>query len=125
MREEWRSILGFEGHYEVSNRGRVRRVSDGKGATPGRVKRLVVHRNGYLTVQLQVSGSRRRAYVHRLVAEAFLPNENQERKEVNHKDADKTNNVIENLEWVSRQENCIHAYRLGLNLPPSLRGKDD
>ena len=106
--EEWRPVVGYEGLYEVSNIGRVRsldRYVKGKGKSyflhKGRVLSPGIKTEGYLIVRLQ----RRMFYVHRLVTEAFLPNPDN-LPEVNHKDEDKTNNRVENLEW------CDHKYNM-------------
>lgn len=95
MIEEWRDIVGYEGLYEVSNLGRVRR--NGKILKPSKV------RHGYLQIALYKNGIYKRFYIHRLVAYAFIPNPNSY-PEVNHRDEDKTNNTVDNLEW------CTHEY---------------
>lgn len=69
--------------------------------------------NGYLQVQIMRKGKRYTRYVHRLVAECFIPNPNGH-KEINHIDGNKSNNHVENLEWCSHSENLKHAYRTGL-----------
>ena len=92
--EQWRDIEGFDGLYQVSNQGRVKSLKYGKEKILKGVKSC----NGYLTVGLCKDGKEVRKYIHRLVAEAFLPNP-QNLPQVNHKDEDKTNNCVENLEW--------------------------
>lgn len=69
--------------------------------------------NGYKQVQIMRGGKRYTRYVHRLVAECFLENP-RNLPEVNHKDGNKENNAVENLEWVTRSENMLHSYRTGL-----------
>lgn len=75
-----------------------------------------LHPEGYLTVTLTLDHGRKFCLVHRLVAEAFIPNP-LDKPEVNHKDGDKTNNVYTNLEWVTESENSLHAYATGLRTP--------
>lgn len=93
--EEFRDVPGYEGLYEVSNLGRVRR--NGKILKLGKVR-------GYLHVNLCKNGIKKQAKVHRLVALAFLPNP-QNLPQINHKDEDKTNNAVDNLEWCTSQYN--------------------
>lgn len=89
--EEWRDIPGHEGLYQVSNKGRVKSLRNNIILKPGKFP------NGYLYAPLKVSGSQSNKTIHRLVASVFLPNPDQ-KKEVNHKDGNKQNNTIENLE---------------------------
>jgi hypothetical protein len=117
--EIWHPCAGFETHYEVSNFGSVRsiarsvpnrwenssRVSPAKTLRPGKSK------NGYLTVNFCVDGIKSNQNVHRLVARAFIPNESN-KPQVNHKDGNKHNNHVHNLEWVTVSENGLHAYRV-------------
>lgn len=114
--EEWRDIQGLE-NYQVSNIGNVRskeRVITQKGHknTYKRVMKSCLlkprkQNNGYLVVWLSVNGTVKPYTVHRLVAETFLEKTD---GEVNHKDGNKTNNRIYNLEWVSHSKNIIHSY---------------
>ena len=107
MTEEWRSIEGYEGQYEVSSYGRVRsldmyvkscygsyRLRKGKILSPG------IRPDGYLVVSLKYKMFR----VHRLVAQAFIPNPDN-LPQVNHKDEDKSNNRVDNLEWCDSKYN--------------------
>lgn len=126
MLEIWKNIKGYEGVYQVSNLGNVRRINNyieqNKGAT--RYKRLIEYKilkfnydkQKYLLVHLCVNGVRKCKKVHRLVAEAFIENTNN-KPYVNHKDGNKQNNNVDNLEWVTPSENNIHAYKLGLTNP--------
>lgn len=119
MKEIWKPVVGYEGFYDVSNLGSVRRVKRSllhKGRHVAYVKpmimKLSVDTYGYKTVELSVNRKRKRTAVHRLVALAFIPNP-KGKTQVNHKDLDKTNNVVTNLEWTTPKENCNHAWENG------------
>lgn len=120
MTEEWKPVVGYEGLYEVSNKGRVRsidRLRKGKHQNMCRMQGKMLKpiiQNGYLIVSLVKDAKCRHYRVHRLVAEAFIPNDDLEKSHVNHIDGDKTNNSVENLEWCTYRENAIHAIRTGL-----------
>ena len=110
--EEWRDIKGLEGHYQVSDRGRVRSVNRivraGKNKqrkTNGRILVQWKTKHGYMHVNL---GRRGKGVVHRLVAMAFIPNPNNY-PNVNHKDEDKTNNAVQNLEWCNHSYNALYG----------------
>lgn len=119
MEDFWKDVAGYEGCYQVSPLGDVRslsrRIPRGTGfmALKGRVLVPAKAGRGYPFVVLYVGGTKKSAYVHRLVAEAFIgpcpPN-----REVNHKDGNKDNNSVGNLEYVSRAENLRHARESGL-----------
>lgn len=107
MKEVWKPIKGFEGLYEVSSIGRVRSLNYRQ---TGKSKELAFEEvGGYLRVSLSKKGEARfRPLVHRLVAEAFLPNLN-EYPQVNHIDEDRANNYVNNLEWCSAKYNINHG----------------
>lgn len=108
--ERWRPVVGFEGLYEVSEQGRVRR----EGRTDHNMK---AHPSrGYLAVQLWRFGKPSMCLVHCLVAEAFL-GLRPDGHEVNHKNGHKHDNKLVNLEYVTRSGNLEHAYRTGLRQP--------
>lgn len=98
LSEEFRDIPGYEGLYEVSNLGRVRNKKT------GRILKPFKNTNGYFRLDLCKNGIRRAAKVHRLVAEAFIPNP-QNLPCVNHKDENKINNCLDNLEWCTYEYN--------------------
>lgn len=127
MSEEWRPVVGYEGRYEVSNTGQVRGIErmvdyvDGRRTTnPGGTKNVAVGALGYYTVTLRANGHRRVEYVHRIVAKAFIPNPMQKRT-VNHKDGNKLNNHVSNLEWATHSENNRHAVVMGLRKTKNCR----
>jgi hypothetical protein len=114
MFEEWKSIESFEGIYEVSNLGRVRRIDPRWASNVDGLMGTNILPNGYVQVHLRRPGKKRvNAYVHRLVAKAFVPNPNG-LPEVNHQneDGDKTRNRWDNLEWTTRSGNNIHKNRV-------------
>ena len=108
MLEIWRNIKDYEGIYEVSNLGRIKSISRNGTIKENRILKpnKVM---GYSQVGLQKYGTRKYKKIHRLVAEAFIPNP-ENKKEVNHKDGNKTNNCVDNLEWVTTSENQLHSY---------------
>ncbi|MEI6823905.1 MAG: NUMOD4 motif-containing HNH endonuclease [Bacteroidota bacterium] len=103
---EWKEIEGYK-NYSISNDGRVMNTKKGKLLCLNKDSR------GYYDVTLCNQGKYKHSSVHRLVAMAFISNLHNKR-EVNHIDANKLNNNITNLEWVTRQENAQHAVNLGL-----------
>jgi hypothetical protein len=107
--EEWRPVVGWETAYEVSNFGNVRRIRTKKAAP-------VRQHAGYPTCSLSIGGSiRGNGKVHRMVAEAFIPNLLPDTQtQVNHIDGNKQNPHVTNLEWVTPKENIQHAHRTGL-----------
>lgn len=111
-REIWKDIKNYDGLYQVSNLGRIKRIrfTNGKYDFP-KEKILSPNKNKkckYLGVDLHKNGKRKRFLVHRLVAEAFIPNPNN-LFEVNHKDENKLNNNINNLEWCTRKYNMNYG----------------
>lgn len=106
----WKPITGYEHRYEVSDKGFIRNVKTGKMKVPQLMK------NGYFQVLFWTKHKGKGCLVHRLVAEAFLPNP-LNLSDVNHKDGNKQNNSVDNLEWCSRSHNIKHAYENHLRHP--------
>lgn len=103
--ETWKQVIGYEGLYEVSSVGRVRRA-DGRILKPWRT------RNGYIHATLCSGGDKKQVLVHRMVAMAFLEAASG-KNYVNHKNCNPSDNRVENLEWVTQSENVKYAYELG------------
>jgi len=119
--EVWKPIAGFEGLYEVSNLGQVKslerlRITKGGGITKvcERILKQTLNKFGYCKVTLTKAGKHHFFVAHRLVAMAFIPNP-EIKPEINHKDGNKQNNCVDNLEWCTPTENKRHAYATGLN----------
>jgi UDP-N-acetylglucosamine 2-epimerase (non-hydrolysing) len=114
--EVWKDVVGYEGMYEVSNMGRVRsknRIDSAGCYRRGDLMNVNKSSNRYAHIYLSKSGVRTDNTVHRLVAEAFVPNIH-DKPFVNHKDGNGLNNDAKNLEWVTASENTKHAYEIGL-----------
>lgn len=112
--EKWLDVVGYEGIYEVSSLGRVRRAVDARtgGRKKGSFLSVGSHNRGYRRVYLSKEGRVRLQLVHRLVAFAFLEPPSEEKLVVHHKDGNKQNNCVFNLEWLSYQENSLQAFRV-------------
>lgn len=109
MQEIWKDLPGFEGLYQVSSLGNVMSLNFGGKIGKKRVLKLVQHGRGYRSVLLYKDGIRTQRLVHRLVAETFIPNPSG-LPQVNHKDENKENNCVENLEWCNNQYNNIYSH---------------
>ena len=103
--ENWIKISELQNRYEVSNFGRIRSQRG--------IRKLSIHSSGYIIVCIKTNSKIKNLYMHRLVAIAFIPNP-ENKREVNHLDGDKTNNNDWNLEWATKSENTIHAFRNNL-----------
>ena len=113
----WKDVVGAEGFYEVSSCGVVRGIdryiqTRGQGTrfVPSKVLKTAIDRYGYEKVALNLCGKKLYKTVHRMVMEAYTPNPDN-LPSVNHKDSDKMNNDISNLEWVTVAENNAHSFR--------------
>lgn len=124
--EEWKEIVGYDGMYEVSDAGRIRSwwIPSNSSqrflrANIYHIIKPVKHTNGYYFVSLCSSdGTRKERSIHRIVAETFIPNPNN-CPEVNHKNGDKYDNCVNNLEWVTSKENKEHAKQNNLLKRPN------
>lgn len=106
--EDWVWVEGYEGHYKVSNTGKVLSIKSNKILSLNRITK-----DGYNYVALSKNNKAKEFKIHRLVAIHFIPN-TKNKPTVNHIDGNKQNNSVENLEWATREENMQHAYDLGL-----------
>ena len=107
MKEIWKDIKGYEGLYQISNLGNVKKLINNKY--------MAISKDlGYETVKLtNKNGNRRHLFLHRIIADVFIPNPNNY-KIVNHIDCNKFNNNIKNLEWCTQKENVKHAWKNNL-----------
>lgn len=120
--EIWKDIKGYEGLYQISNYGKVKslaRICKSKGSgvreVNERIRKTTVSNCGYEMVILHNDKHAKNCLVHRLVADAFIPNlEN--KKQVNHKNGNRTDNRVSNLEWVTCSENNIDKFNRGYNI---------
>lgn len=123
--EEWKDVVGYEGLYQVSNRGKVKVLKRNpidrigrKRYFPEKILSVCYGKSekyGYGHVTLHDNNGRQeRVWVHRLVAKAFIPNP-EGKPQVNHINGDKRDNTVSNLEWCTIRENLIHAFKTGLH----------
>lgn len=123
MKEIWLPVKGYEGLYEVSSFGRVRSLGNFKSNNSKvRVLKPGINKFGYLHVCLYKNGGKNMCLLHRLVAEAFIPNWFDE-EQVNHRDENPKNNHIDNLEWCDRKYNCNYGTRIDRIREKRINGK--
>lgn len=123
LEEIWNPVVGYEGLYEVSDKGRIKALSRivkynrWGGASEKRLGEKflnpTISKCGYYHTTLSLNSKKETVLIHRIIAIAFLPNQNN-LPQVNHKDGNKLNNAVENLEWVTASANHIHAASIGL-----------
>lgn len=114
MEEIWKDIPSYEGKYQISNFGNVKSLNYSR-KNYSKLLKLKNHKDGYKIVGLSNGKGKGKSFfsVHRLVAQAFIPNPDN-KATVNHIDGNKANNHISNLEWATPQENMIHSFKIGL-----------
>jgi len=105
--EIWKSVIGYENLYEVSNLGNVRRLWQKSKKN----RSLKIRKDGYIEVDLWKNGKSKFIRIHILVAQSFIENINN-LKYINHIDGDKSNNKVENLEWCTQSHNRLHATKI-------------
>ena len=120
IKETWKDIKGYKNIYQVSNLGRIKSLPKYKCYNYFRINEIILKQckqgkpgHGYYQVVLHKNKIGKGHLVHRLIAEAFIKN-TLNKKTVNHKDGNKLNNNLDNLEWMTQSENCKHAYAIGL-----------
>lgn len=137
MEEIWKDIPGYEGFYKISSIGIViglerygnMPANNGLKIIKGRQIKGYICNHGYKEITLSKNGKREKFLLHRLLGMLFFPNPENKRT-INHKDGNKLNNDLKNLEWATDSENLFHAYRLGLkkvteDMKEKIRGENN
>lgn len=106
--EQWKPVVGWENVYEVSDLGRVRRVAPGRRTKPGYVRRPTLNRYGYMQIELCADGRPQLCTVHSLVCAAFL-GPRPKGTQINHRNSNRADNRLANLEYVTQAENVRHS----------------
>lgn len=119
MEEIWKDIPGYEGLYRASNLGRIKRISFLHGKSQKQIKKEKIlkpirNKNGYYYITLSKNGSKQYR-LHRIILLTFLPTIDSYKLQVNHKNGNKNDNSLKNLEWVNCKQNIQHAFKNGLN----------
>ena len=104
--EEWKVIEGTNGDYEISSYGRL------WSNITGKILKTHINSAGYMLSNIKIHGVKKRRQVHRMVAKAFIPNP-ENKPQVNHLDANRTNNRVDNLEWCTGSENTRYSFKIG------------
>ena len=118
MEEQWKSIKGYDGLYEISNKGNIRsldkyvRRGNGFYFMKGKLLKPQLNSKGYKRIGLKNNGKTEKFFIHRLVAEAFIPHSTK-CNVVNHKDFNILNNTVDNLEWTTQDENIAYSAKRG------------
>lgn len=119
--EIYKDVVGYEGLYQVSNLGNVKRISNYKCVNKKYLDNYTLkpldNGKGYYRIKLCKNNLSKRVMLHRIIAEAFIPNPNNY-KTINHINGDKKDNRIENLEWCTQSQNVLHAFKNGLKVIP-------
>ena len=128
MERRMKDIEGYEGRYQITEQGHVYSLISGRYLSPSvrnkKSTRPKNRQNDYLSIGLYPKGGPMKLHsIHRLVAETYIPNPNN-LPEVNHKDGNKRNNDVSNLEWTTRKGNAIHSWKTGLQKSSNRRFTD-
>jgi hypothetical protein len=114
--EIWKDVIGYEGFYQVSNFGNVKRVGSFRGVNKAYLNDYYLNPRdngkGYLRIKLTINNKSKRVMLHRIIAEAFIENQNNY-PVINHINGNRQDNRIENLEWCTQSQNCLHAVKMG------------
>lgn len=109
MREIWKDVIGFEGKYQISNFGRIKSLNY-NNTHKEKIMKLSLDKYGYTKLSIAKNNKDYSKTIHRLVAQAFIPNP-ENKSQINHKNGVKTDNRVENLEWCTVSENHKHAFK--------------
>ena len=110
-KEAWVDVRGYNGKYKISNLGNLKSFHRNK---EGKINAFEIDKTGYKRIKLYLNKKGNHFFIHRLIAIAFIPNP-ENKPFINHKDGNKLNNSIENIEWCTPKENAQHAMDTGLN----------
>lgn len=114
--EIWKDVVGYEGFYQVSNLGNVKRVGSFRGVNKAYLNNYYLkpkdNGKGYYRIKLTVNNKSKRVMLHRIIAEAFILNPNNY-PYINHINAIRKDNRLENLEWCTQSQNCLHSVKMG------------